>query len=96
MVSHQWLYQWLIYARWPLYYVMSDRPRDDASRFTEEFSDDDFLEAVANNDPPTTGKIADIVGCSQPTAYQRLDALCENGEVVKRKVGNANVWRLPD
>ena len=75
---------------------MRDRPRDDRSRFTEEYSDDDFLEAVANREMPTTSEIAEIVGCSQPTAYQRLQALCEDAEVVKRKVGNANVWQLPD
>jgi len=73
---------------------MSERPRDDASRYTEEYTDGDFLEAIRDRDLPTTGEVANAVGCSRSTAFPRLQALEDEGEVVSRKIGNANVWEV--
>ena len=71
---------------------MSDRSRDDASRFVEEYPDQKFLEFVADADHPTTGDVADGIGCSHTTAYERLHELADADELTKRKIGNANVW----
>lgn len=73
---------------------MSDRTRDDASRFVEEYTDEAFLDAIREQEPPTTTNIADAVGCSRTTAYPRLQALEDEGKVVGEKIGNVNVWEL--
>lgn len=75
---------------------MSDRSRDSDSRFAEEYTDEDFLEAIAGQDMPTTVDVAEAVGCKRTTAYPRLQRLEESGDVAGKKIGNANVWRLPD
>lgn len=73
---------------------MSERPRDDSSRFQQEYTDDDFLEAVSKLDLPTATDVASELGCAKRTASGRLGKLEDRGEVTSTEVGQAKVWRL--
>ena len=76
---------------------MSDRPRDsDSQQFQQEYTDDDFLEAVEQLELPTAKDVADEIGCAKSTAADRLGALEESGDVTSSEVGQAKVWRLAD
>ena len=73
------------------------RPRDKQGRLGgNAYSDDDFLDAVRGADLPTTGDVADAVGCSRQTAHKRLRALEDDGQLDSKKVGSALVWSLVD
>ncbi|WP_049895732.1 helix-turn-helix domain-containing protein [Halopiger xanaduensis] len=77
--------------------TVTDRPRDDHGRLTgNAYSDADFLEAIADQDMPTTGDVARAVGCARTTAYGRLKRLEESGTVESRDVGSALVWTVVD
>jgi len=76
---------------------MGERGRDDKSgKFTEEYPVEEFIEAIRDLDSAGTTDIADYVGCDRRTAYLKLQALDEDGEVESQKVGNALLWRLPE
>lgn len=75
--------------------VPSDQERDsDSGQFTEEFSRQDFLEAVSSLDTATTKRVADEVECSYDLAYRRLKDLEGDGQVKSTRVGNSFVWDL--
>jgi len=76
---------------------VTERPRDEHGRLTgNAYSDADFLDAVREGDLPTTGDISDVVGCERTTAYHRLTALEDDGQLESRKVGRAFVWAIGD
>ncbi len=63
-------------------------------------SDDGILEAFERrtdrNEPLTTTEVADATGCARRTAYNRLEALADEGELRTKKVGAcARVWWRP-
>lgn len=70
--------------------------RDKKKRFTKKYPDQAFINAVQSNGLPTTGDIADDVGCSQSLALQRLTRLEEKEKLQSVKRGNANLWCLAD
>lgn len=73
------------------------RLHDDAGQFTEKWEDDDFIDAIrAHNGAAGTGEVADKVGCSDSTAYYRLDRLRDEGRVQTRQIGNAVLWEVVD
>ena len=77
--------------------VVTKRPRDEQGRLQgNAYSDADFLEAVRAADLPTTVDIAAAVGCERTTAYQRLAALEDDGQLESRKVGRTLVWSIAD
>lgn len=45
---------------------------------------------------PTTGDVAESVGCDRRTAHDRLTTLEEKGEVESQRVGAAFVWAIAD
>ena len=71
-----------------------DRTRADAGRYDSEFDDEDFLVALDELELPTSGDVADVVGCSRPTARRRLQQLEEDGEVESKEIGGYQVWSL--
>lgn len=74
---------------------MVTRDRDDETgRFTEEYPQKRFEEAITAVEPATTSKVAEYVGCSYDLAYRRLTDLETDGEVTKTEVGNSFVWNL--
>jgi hypothetical protein len=76
--------------------VTDNRDRDERGQFPEQYTDQQFLTAVTGLDQPTTQDVADSVGCSRQLAHLRLRQLEDDNEVASRKIGNANVWTLPD
>lgn len=72
---------------------MSEPNRDDKTgRLTEQFLDEDFIEAVKINEPASTKEVADTVGCTRRNADIRLRQLYEDGLVQKKMVGNSLTW----
>lgn len=66
--------------------------RDDDNRFTPQFADEEFINAVEELDDATTREVAEIVGCQKETARQRLKELADRGAVIERQVGYQSVW----
>lgn len=64
----------------------------DDTRFTKQFEDTEFIDAVEALDDATTREVAEIVGCQKETARQRLKELAERGAVIERQVGYQSVW----
>jgi cytosine/adenosine deaminase-related metal-dependent hydrolase len=74
---------------------MADRDRDEESgKFTEEYPEEDFLQAIEELGSSGTTEISEYVGCDRRTAYLKLQSLEEKGEVRNQKVGNALLWEL--
>lgn len=76
---------------------MTERERDDSGRYTTDtqYTKQDFLDAIAVIENPTTSDIADHVGSSRSTARHWLQELESNEEVTSTKIGNAVVWTKP-
>lgn len=72
------------------------KERDEEGRFSEEFPDEAFLQAIKSLPVASTQKVADEVGCSYDLAYRRLKTLEEEDEVTYDKVGQSFVWLLPN
>lgn len=73
------------------------RDRNDHGRFSDRIPLDRILEVFdAREDPArplTAGDIADDLGCSRRTAYDKLETLAERGELETRKIGaRGRVW----
>lgn len=77
--------------------TVTERPRDDHGRLQgNAYHDQDFLDAVRAAGLPTTVDVAEAVGCERTTAYQRLTALEDDGQLESRKVGRTLVWAIVD
>lgn len=73
------------------------RPRDESGRLGgNAYADSAFLEAVRDQNMPTTGDVARAVGCNRGTAHKRLKVLAESGDVESTEVGSALVWAISD
>jgi predicted HTH transcriptional regulator len=69
------------------------RDRDeDSGKFTEQYPENAFLEAIKRLDTATTTKIAEEVGCSYDLAYRRLNSLLSEEKVERKQVGPSFVW----
>lgn len=76
---------------------MSDRDRDEESgKFTEEYPQQDFLEALGELGPSGTTDIAEYVGCDRRTAYLKLKSLEDEEKIRSNKVGNSLLWEIDD
>jgi hypothetical protein len=76
--------------------MSKEKTRRDDGRYEPEFSDGDFLKAVADVDVAATSNVASAVGCKRITAYKRLRRLCENGKVSKTEAGGTFIWKLTE
>ena len=65
------------------------------SRFEEQYSDDELLEFVKENEVVTTREIADHFDYHLQTARRRLKSIEDDGEVKKKDVGKRFVWWVP-
>jgi predicted transcriptional regulator len=75
------------------YANMTNPERDpESGKLSEQYSDEDFLEAVAELEPASTREIAEAVGCSRRNADVRLRKLEEANKIRKKKVGNSLTW----
>lgn len=74
---------------------MIDQDRDSDGNFVSEYETESFLEVLEKDDvPATTVEVAERVGCSRRTAYDRLRKLEKSGSVFSNKVGNSRKWSL--
>lgn len=74
---------------------MEDRNRDEESgRFTEEYPEEEFIQALEELGSAGTVDISNYVGCDRRTAYLKLQSLEEENKVTSQKVGNALLWEL--
>ena len=74
------------------------RDRDERGRYTESISPDDVLELFTTAEPRSTSEVADELEIPQRTAYNKLEALQEQGEIRKKSIGGLAVvwWRPPE
>ncbi|WP_336336882.1 transcriptional regulator [Haloarcula brevis] len=71
--------------------MVQDRD-EDSGKFTEQYPEEAFLEAVEQLKTATTTEIAEEVGCSYDLAYRRLNTLVDEGEVQRKEIGPSFVW----
>lgn len=66
-----------------------DRERDNSGQYTEEISPDTVLSVFDAATVPvlTATEVAEELDCSRGSAYNKLEALGEQGELHKKKVG---------
>lgn len=66
-----------------------ERERDDSGRYTEQVTLNSVLGVFEVADLPvlTASEVAEELGCSRPAAYNKLEALVEEGDIHKKKVG---------
>lgn len=66
-----------------------DHERDNRGRYTEQVSLDDVLATFETVEIPvlTAKEVAEELGCSRPSAYNKLEKLVQRGELQKKKVG---------
>lgn len=74
------------------------RERDEESgQYTDAYSDDEFLAALAEEDGVAgTTALSEAVGCTSRHALNRLRELEEAGKVKSKDVGRSLVWMLVD
>lgn len=74
------------------------RTRDSESgKYTETYPPEAVIEAIHNaGGMASTTDVADDLGSSYETAYKKLRALEESGDVQSRKVANARLWIAAD
>lgn len=67
----------------------------DSGRYVEEYPRTAFVDAIREaGGSAGTQAVADAVSCSYETAYKKLRALEDEGELTHRKVGNARLWEV--
>jgi CTP-dependent riboflavin kinase len=66
-----------------------DRQRDEGGKYTEEISLNDALAVFEEVEIPvlTSNDVADHLGCSRASAYNKLETLSDEGELIKKNVG---------
>lgn len=72
--------------------MVNTERNSESGKLTEQYTDEEFLEAVEEHEPAGTSEVADTVGCSRRNADVRLRKLEEEGEIRKKKVGNSLTW----
>lgn len=72
----------------------TERRREDAGQFGPEFDDEQFVKAVEQLQPATSGDVAEAVGCSRSSARRRLRELESDGELESSEVGGYQVWSV--
>jgi len=68
-----------------------DRERNEGGQFEPEYTDEEVVEAVAENEPAGTTEVADELGIARQSADYRLRRLLDEERVSKKKVGNSLV-----
>lgn len=65
------------------------RERDESGQYVEQVTLESVLEVFNRAEVPvlTATEVADELDCSRPSAYSKLEALAEQGELHKKTVG---------
>ena len=71
--------------------------RDESGRYQESVPLDAVLELFPDTEPRTTSEVAEALDVAQKTAYNKLRALENRGDIRKKSIGQlAVVWWRPD
>jgi predicted transcriptional regulator len=68
--------------------------REKTGEISQKFSNEEYLDAVRENEPASTKEVGDAVGCSRQNADYRLRNLEDEGRVKSKMVGNSLVWMV--
>ncbi|WP_158217311.1 HTH domain-containing protein [Halorubrum sp. Ib24] len=72
---------------------MTDDRRDpDTGKFSPKFTDEELLAAIDEMEPAGTSEIAARFNCSRQAAYQRLNKLEEENDIISKLVGGTRIW----
>ena len=75
----------------------NDKRDTESGQFTQKYPVEEFLAAIEKEGGfASTQDVAGHVGCSRPTAYQKLSTLEQEGVVAKRDVGPAVAWSIAE
>lgn len=58
------------------------------------YSEEQYLEAIRDNEPATTQEVADAIGVTRQGADYRLRQMADDGPVEKQLVGNTLIWTV--
>lgn len=61
-----------------------------------KYPEQSFIDALKQNDTPTTTDVSEYVGCTSQAALYRLNQMEDENTVSSKKVGNVLVWSLND
>jgi predicted transcriptional regulator len=64
----------------------------DTGQIKQQYSDQDFVDAVGDHDPASTTEVAESVGCTQRNALERLRKLEDAGRIQSKDVGRSFIW----
>ena len=66
-----------------------ERERNESGQYTEQVTLESVLEVFEKAEIPvlTATEVAETLGCSRPSAYNKLEQLVEQGDLHKKKVG---------
>jgi len=71
--------------------------RDESGRYQEAVPLDAVLELFPDTEPRTTSEVAEALDVAQKTAYNKLEALKDRGDIRKKSIGKlAVVWWRPN
>lgn len=73
-----------------------DWERNEGGQFETEYTNEEVMEAVAENEPASTTEVADELGIARQSADYRLRRLLDDERVSKKKVGNSLVWSVEE
>ena len=74
-------------------YFEQDR---ESGKIEERYPDQQFFNAVEDNEPASTSEVAEAVGCTRRNALSRLKTLEEAGQIKSKDVGRSFVWFVDD
>lgn len=74
--------------------LMPRQQDKESGKFTQVYTDDDFIDALDELGQAGTADVAEAVGCGEKNAYRRLSSLEDEGRVVSRRIGAAKLWEL--
>jgi len=68
--------------------------REKTGEISQKYTDDEYLDAVRDNEPAGTSEVAEVVGVERQSADYRLRKLEDKGRVNSKMVGNSLVWMV--
>ena len=66
----------------------------DTGVIKQEYEDEEFVDAVRENEPATTKEVMDVVGVSRTAALYRLNKLEDEGVLTSKEAGTSLVWMV--
>jgi len=74
--------------------VEDDQRDPDTGQYTPQFTDEQLLEFLDENEPVGTRAVAKEFECSQPAAYKRLAQLEKKDAIESQLIGGSRIWTI--